>query len=162
MRHAVDSSGSPTVSSLHLKKFVAIWDTGATASVVTQAVIDRCGLIATGMTQVHGIHGDTVSDTFLVTIGLPNKVLFQELRVTRGELPGGAEGDILIGMDIIGRGDFAVTNRDGITVFSFRLPSKAHIDFVREAALSDSILGQRAGGKRSTSKRPGKSFGKNK
>ena len=40
-------------------------------------------------------------------------------------------------MDIIGVGDFAVTNRDGKTKFSFRLPSRADIDFVVEDKKSD-------------------------
>ena len=40
--------------------------------------------------------------------------------------------DILIGMDIINRGDFAVTNRNGKTMFSYRYPSMAAIDFQSE------------------------------
>jgi preprotein translocase subunit SecA len=39
---------------------------------------------------------------------------------------------MLIGMDIIARGDFAVTNYDGKTVFSFRMPSVEQIDFVEQ------------------------------
>ena len=35
-------------------------------------------------------------------------------------------------MDIITRGDFAVTNRGGKTTFSFRIPSQADIDFVKD------------------------------
>ena len=35
-------------------------------------------------------------------------------------------------MDIIGTGDFAVTNLDGKTVFTFRIPSAERIDFVKE------------------------------
>jgi hypothetical protein len=38
--------------------------------------------------------------------------------------------DILIGMDIITLGDFAVSNFEGVTKFSFRVPSLSHIDFV--------------------------------
>ena len=38
--------------------------------------------------------------------------------------------DVLIGMDIIGSGDFAITNHKGKTVFSFRIPSIGRIDFV--------------------------------
>ena len=38
----------------------------------------------------------------------------------------------LIGMDIINRGDFAVSNRDGATTFSFRIPSIESFDFVKE------------------------------
>jgi len=33
-------------------------------------------------------------------------------------------------MDIITQGDFAVTNHNGVTKFSFRTPSMEHIDFV--------------------------------
>ena len=39
-----------------------------------------------------------------------------------------------IGMDIISQGDFAVSNFNGTTVFTFRPPSKATIDFVKEMA----------------------------
>ena len=36
---------------------------------------------------------------------------------------------MLIGMDIITLGDFAITNLNGQTVMSFRLPSSGRIDF---------------------------------
>ncbi len=39
---------------------------------------------------------------------------------------------MLIGMDIIGAGDFAVTNKDGKTVMTYRYPSSKCIDFVTE------------------------------
>jgi hypothetical protein len=45
--------------------------------------------------------------------------------------------DMLIGMDVINLGDFAVTNYNGRTMFSFRMPSADRIDFVR-LSLSDS------------------------
>ena len=57
---------------------------------------------------------------------------FRGLPVNLGRLSG--EAEVLIGMDIINRGDFAVTNRDGRTKFSFRIPSQADIDFVAEDA----------------------------
>jgi len=66
-------------------EFDAIWDTGATSSVITQAVIDACGLVATGMAQVHGVHGAAERETFLVNIVLPNKVMFTGVRVTSGD-----------------------------------------------------------------------------
>ena len=40
--------------------------------------------------------------------------------------------DVLIGMDIINRGDFAVSNRNGKTMFSFRIPSMSDFDFQSE------------------------------
>ena len=51
-------------------------------------------------------------------------------------------GDVLIGMDIISQGDFAVTNHGGITKFSFRMPSVTHIDFVEEFKKSQPTIGR--------------------
>jgi alpha-D-ribose 1-methylphosphonate 5-phosphate C-P lyase len=108
----------------------AIWDTGATNSVISQGCIDQCGLVATGIVQVHGVHGSEQVPTFLVNIILPNGVGFHGIQVTRGQL---TSTDLLIGMDIISRGDFAVTNVGGITKFSFRHPSIEHIDYAANA-----------------------------
>ena len=40
--------------------------------------------------------------------------------------------DCIIGMDIIRTGDFSITNRDGHTAFSFRVPSIKEIDYEKE------------------------------
>ena len=40
--------------------------------------------------------------------------------------------DVLIGMDIITLGDFAITNFGGKTVMSYRYPSVCTIDFAKE------------------------------
>jgi hypothetical protein len=110
------------------KKYVAIWDTGATNSVISQRVVDECGLKATGMTMVHSATEAKLCETFFVSIFLPNKVVFPFVRVTKGVL---ADCDILISMDIISTGDFAVTQKDDKTTFSFRFPSAERIDFVK-------------------------------
>lgn len=110
--------------------FRAIWDTGATNSVIMQPVIDKCGLQATGMARVQHAQGAADCETFLVNIGLPNKVMVTAVRVTRGDLP---DTDVLIGMDVINLGDFSVTNVNGITKCSFRFPSIEHVDYVQEA-----------------------------
>ena len=39
------------------------------------------------------------------------------------------DNDIIISMDTITRGDLAITNKDGETWFSFRIPSQEHIEF---------------------------------
>jgi hypothetical protein len=111
-------------------EFNAIWDTGATNSVITQAVIDGCGLAPTGMAQVHGVHGIQPTETYLVNIALPNGVTFMSLRVSKGSI---RDADVLIGMDIINQGDFSVTNCDGHSQFSYRTPSIEHIDYVGQA-----------------------------
>ena len=122
-----DSQIEPAVRSA--RPFTAVWDTGATNSVITQKVIDDCGLKPTGIVQVNTAQGSYRTETFLAAILLPNRVSFPEVKVSKGILTGFT--DVLIGMDIIGAGDFAVTNVDGETVFSFRLPSVECIDFVK-------------------------------
>lgn len=114
-------------------KLNALWDTGATSSVITERVVQRCNLSPTGMTEVNTAAGASITSTFLVSIGLPNNVWFSDIRVTLGQLSNNI--DILIGMDIICRGDFAITHRDGKTIFSFRIPSIDHIDFTKQQNL---------------------------
>jgi predicted aspartyl protease len=110
--------------------FRAVWDTGATASVITPKVASDLNLAATGMAQVQTANGRRDSNVYLVDIELPQKVRVQNLRVTDGDIFG---CDVLIGMDIISMGDFSVTNIKGITTMSFRLPSIKEIDYVEEA-----------------------------
>ena len=83
------------------------------------------------MATVHHAQGSSQVETFLVNIRLPNSVGIPGIPVSRSVLP--SEADILVGMDIISLGDFAVTNHNGLTKFSFRVPSVDHIDFVEEA-----------------------------
>ncbi len=97
---------------------------------VTQRVVDTCGLRPIATAAISHAQGTTEDvDVFLVNIGLPNGVGVPGVRVAKAVLP---DVDVLLGMDIINSGDFAVTNRDGNTKFSFRIPSQADIDFVAE------------------------------
>ena len=112
---------------LIIKKYTAIWDTGATHSVITKKVMMECKLWPSGMTRVSHAGGESTSNTYFVNIYLPNRVEVCGVRVTEGVLIGSV--DVLIGMDIISKGDFAVTNKDKITAFSFRIPSMQRIDF---------------------------------
>jgi predicted aspartyl protease len=123
-----ESANSPKEA--QRKKFFAIWDTGATNSVITQKVVQECGLSPIAIANVHTASGETLSNVYLVSIRLPNKVIIPQIRVTEGMIGGDVE--VLIGMDIINRGDFAVTNKDGKTNFSFRIPSVECIDFVEQ------------------------------
>lgn len=110
-------------------EYDAIWDTGATNCVISQKVINECDLKPIGMTKVYHAGGQDIREVYLINIYLPNKLCVTYVKPTIGILPDGC--DVLIGMDIIGKGDFAVTNKDGKTVFSFRFPSIECIDFVK-------------------------------
>lgn len=108
----------------------AIWDTGATASVITENVVKALGLIPTGMSHVHTANGPTIQSTYIVDIVLPNGLKVRDVTVTGATaLSGGC--DVLIGMDIIALGDLSITNHKGCTCMSFRIPSMHEIDYVK-------------------------------
>lgn len=109
-------------------KFKCIWDTGATNSVINSKVVKSVGLIPTGQTYTYTAGGKMLCNTYLVNIRLPGGVGFSGVRVTEGQLLGNE--DVLIGMDIISAGDFAVSNTNGHTKMSFRIPSIGEIDFI--------------------------------
>jgi hypothetical protein len=123
------NSGQPPPS---LHEFQAIWDTGATNSLISDAVVSNCQLIASGKAESHHAQGSAIVDTYLVNINIPKIGEYPGIRVSEGKPTG---GDVLIGMDIIGTGDFAVTNLGGVTKFSFRYPSVEHIDFFQESKI---------------------------
>ena len=112
------------------KEYNAIWDTGATGTVITKKVVADCGLRPISMTKVHTAAGINTVPVYLTSLYLPNKVCFPQLRVTEGVIADDAE--VLIGMDVISKGDFAVTNTDGKTMFTFRIPSIESIDFAKK------------------------------
>lgn len=130
----VSVAWNPNDSSPEPKRvnFQALWDTGATKSVVTQNVVDACGLVQEGIVNAYHVFGVAKDiPKYYVNFVLPNKVQITDIAVSLGVFVG-ENVDVLIGMDVIGMGDFAVTNRDGKTKFSFRVPSISDIDFVKE------------------------------
>jgi hypothetical protein len=106
--------------------FTAIWDTGATNTVITKKVADTVQLAPTGVTTARGVGGERIANSYLINIALPNEVGLTAIPVTEGIL--GETGDVLIGMDIISHGDFVITNNQK-TVMSFRMPSHKTIKF---------------------------------
>lgn len=112
------------------KMWKGLWDTGASRSSITQRIVDDLSLIPIGNTKISTANGEVVVNTYLVDVGLPNGVTIKNVLVTCSNL--GDNIDVLIGMDIIKHGDFSITNVDNKTTFSFRTPSLATIDYVKE------------------------------
>jgi|SRR5712671_6078069 len=67
----------------------------------------------------------------MVNFVLPNNLTVYGLLVTESPNVVGGFGAI-IGMDIISRGDVSITNYNGRTWLSFRVPSLFGIDYVQE------------------------------
>ena len=116
------------------EKFVCIWDTGATNTVITKMVVNGLNLQPSGRTVVRTVgQGSDFNEyevnTYLINLFLPNNVVVAAVPVSEGGIAG---ADILIGMDIIAMGDFAITNCEGQACWTFRMPSVEEIDFVKE------------------------------
>lgn len=123
-----------------LTQFQGIWDTGASNTVISSRVAQQLGLTPTSFTPNPVLTGGGevahapvhLLEVVLYT-GLACQMLVNGLFVT--ELPDLKNADVLIGMDIISLGDFAVTNVGGKGCVSFRMPSLKKIDFVPETNL---------------------------
>lgn len=105
----------------------AIWDTGANGSCITPFVVQALGLKSFQKAYVHTAAGEAIQDVYEVCIHLPNGV---SVNVQVTEIPSlSNDFEALIGMNIIGLGDFAVSNFEGLTQMTFRVPSVEHADY---------------------------------
>lgn len=125
----VAKGSAAPVTPADITEFKALWDTGATASVISTEVATKLGLSPISQCITYHAQGQSLVNVYLVNLVLPNQLLIQDVRVTEGNLNGFG---VLIGMDIINLGDFALTHRDNKTVFSFQIPATHEYDFVKQ------------------------------
>ena len=118
------------------KSFISvkgIWDTGATGTVITKSIVDKLKLSPTGKTKVLGLNSSAIKDTYILDIGLPNKVRIPNCNVIESEI-NSKEIEVLIGMDIIQLGDLAISNANNRTTFSYCIPAhKNPVDLVEKS-----------------------------
>lgn len=116
----------------------AIWDTGATGTVITKNIAAHLGVNPSGKVMVSTANGIVPQNTYIVSVILPNNIQINGITVTEVDaLSGGCEA--LIGMDIITCGDFSITNFNGDTCMSFRVPSNEQTDFVKKINATNNI-----------------------
>ena len=118
------SDGAPQPPALEYR---CLWDTGADISAITRRVANDLALTPEAWIQVH--HAGGISDAvpqYNVNIQLPSNLKMNGRAVAQLEI---GSCDVLVGMDIISLGDFALSNFNGRTTFTFRIPSVAEIDF---------------------------------
>jgi hypothetical protein len=112
-------------------EFKALWDTGATNSVITKETAKKLGLKPVTFTTVHHGGGNSVENVYNVSIFLPNHLVVPLVRVTECTETAG-RFDAIIGMDIITAGDFSISHVGGKSTFTFRMPSVKEVDFIKE------------------------------
>jgi len=128
----------PNVQHPEILGIKGLWDTGASGTVITKDIANRLNLKPIGIRKVFHADGESMVNTYMINLILPTGVGFSFVDATEGILSG---FDILIGMDIITRGDFSLSNFEGNTIFSFRTPSVESKDFVQEAkSMNDKIF----------------------
>lgn len=112
----------------------ALWDTGAMCTCVSLAKAQELGLTQVNTTQVMGANNEPFDAPVYIV----------KLRMGKFELPiiqviglpmENTGHEVIIGMDIISRGDLAITNYLGRTTITFREPSLETIDYVAEIEL---------------------------
>ncbi len=103
----------------------AAWDTGAQFTFVSPRVVKELQLRPYAKGQFMGIGEDQESDTYMLSIALPNGRIIQNIEVYCTDID---DYDLLLGMDIISQTDFVITNKDNKTTFQFRSPSEGGIE----------------------------------
>ena len=110
-----------------VKVLRSLWDTGASATLISMRVIKALGLERVGQSGVSGYNsGIDIKDTYMIHLGLPTGDVITNVVALEFD---GDDYDVVIGMDVICQGDFALSNKDGNTTFSYRIPSKEEIVF---------------------------------
>lgn len=111
-------------------RYQCLWDTGATMSAVTRRVATDLGLSTEALIPIRHAGGASADvPQHYVNLQLPGGVLIVGRAVAQLPL---ASFDVIVGMDIISLGDFAISNLNGKTTFTFRIPSVKEFDFVAD------------------------------
>ena len=111
-------------------QYNALWDTGATNSVVTPRVVKEMGLIPIGMGQSRHAGGVSDVNIYMVTLMLPNNVIIPNVKVSECAEQEG-RFDVIIGMDLITLGDFTISGQGNKRMVSFSMPSAFNVDYVQ-------------------------------
>ena len=105
-------------------RFTALWDTGATCSCIKPDIAQKLNITNNIVTyrEVTGVNSKTETKPVyrIGALVLPNRVIFQGFHLVESNIA--SDADILIGMDLILQGDFAISNYGDKTTFCFSMP----------------------------------------
>ena len=98
----------------------AIWDTGATSSMIAASVASQLQLRPCGSTTIAGVHGVHDANCYIVNIKFNNGIVIRDIKVSEASNTGGF--GLLVGMDIIGRGILYINGLDDCLAVRFDIP----------------------------------------
>lgn len=106
---------------------IGVWDTGSEGCLISPELAEKLKLVLISYKIVVGVNSEDLSPEYLVNLFLPNDDSFEGVSTLVGSNL--EEDEFIIGMSIINKGDFAITNVNSKTTMSFRSPSVARINF---------------------------------
>jgi len=117
----------------------ALWDTGAAKTCIKPALFECLKLRQINLsnqTILSGIGGKVTAKISMINLFLTPTLKVEYRFVYVADFP--SDADVLIGMDIIKMGDFAVCNAGNKTSFSFVMPPFSDkIDFADKADIAN-------------------------
>lgn len=106
----------------------AQWDCGSTYSHISKELISKLGIYPIRRDKAITSIGSQNVDVYEICILLNNDLIIT-VDAQEADNIHDTGIDLLIGMDVICKGDFSISTYDNETCFSFRIPSKGLIDF---------------------------------
>ena len=101
-----------------------VWDTGAVMTTISNETVRKLKLKPVARTESYHAFGKSSTEIYYINLILPSHTEIAGLKVIGAELP---DTDVLIGMDVIGLCDMAISHVDNETLFSYRIPSCGEI-----------------------------------
>ena len=101
------------------EKVIGIWDTGNSKTVISQELSERLGIDTTGEKHLRGSSfGQGEATTATVNIGIGKDVI-PMVEVDVIAFTSKEHYDVILGMDVIARGNFEVDSTNGTTILTF-------------------------------------------
>lgn len=108
----------------------AFWDTGSSESVISSNLVKKLSLQSIGSALLNGTSLSCKTKIYEIILLLAAKQRIS-LQVTESPQIGDSGIDLLIGLDVIGMCDFAISTDNENICMSVRIPSKGLIDFTK-------------------------------
>ena len=101
----------------------ALWDTGSTESLISEKIVKMIEPILKNKSKY--VTRDVVieCETYAVSLSLSDEITFRDVLMKKADLSD-KNVDIIIGMDIISRGDFEIRNYNNLVEFAFKIPPR--------------------------------------
>lgn len=120
-------------------QMIALWDTGATCTCISNTVAKQLGLVKVGERDLTVADNKTyTADVFCAKLRMGH-IEIENMFVCGLPMDGKRENAI-IGMDVISMGDLAITNFNGQSFLTFRVPSIERIDYVADIEMQKKCM----------------------